>query len=265
MSTGASPLGIEIEGMTRIKLGNGEIAYLESCVPDHDLWLSRLMNEVPWSPERVMLYGKERVLRRQTCNYGDDYDYNKLAKPAIPLAGPVLELTMMLNERTGRVFTQVALNLYPDGETGIGLHHDKRHPLTVAAISFGAERIMGFAPKGGKKVDTSLPTIKLASGSLLLFTDAVNENFKHTIIEDKSVRGPRSALNTSLPADPRKGHPLQDYIQWRCGHCSRANRKTRGDCICRIRQLPRRLCCCLSRGFRIAIEGFGGETGSVFL
>jgi hypothetical protein len=52
---------------------------------------------------------------------------------------------------------------------------------------------MGFAPKGAK-LDKSLPMVPLASGSLLLFSDAVNENYKHTIIEDKSVRGPRISV-----------------------------------------------------------------------
>ena len=36
--------------------------------------------------------------------------------------------------------------------------------------------------------------VPLASGSLLLFSDIINENFKHTIIEDKSVRGQRISV-----------------------------------------------------------------------
>ncbi len=140
-----------------------------------------------------MLYGKPLVLRRETCNFGDDYDYNPNAKPAIEWVGPVLELKNRLEAITGRVFTQCACNLYPDGATGIGLHHDKRHPLTIASFSFGAVRTVGFAPKGGK-LDKTLPTISLASGSLVLFTDEVNENYKHTIIEDKAVNQPRISV-----------------------------------------------------------------------
>ncbi len=184
---------MQIEGMTSIKLGSSELLYAESWLANADQWFERLKNEVPWSAETVRMYGKPLVLRRETCNYGDDYDYNANAKPAIEWGGPVLELKSMLERLTGRAFTQCACNLYPDGETGIGLHHDKRHPLLVASISFGAVRTMGFAPKGGK-LDKSLPMVPLAPGSLLLFSDAVNENFKHAIVGDKSVRGPRISV-----------------------------------------------------------------------
>ena len=192
-SENSLPGRMNIAGGTSIKLGNSEVLYLESLLPDADKWFLRLRDEVPWSPETVKMYGRPLVLRRETCNYGDDYDYNVNAKPAIEWAGPVLDLKKILEELTGRVFTQCACNLYPDGETGIGLHHDKRHPLLVASISFGAVRIMGFAPKGGK-LDKSLPMIPLASGSLVLFTDAINENFKHTIVEDRSVQEPRISV-----------------------------------------------------------------------
>jgi alkylated DNA repair dioxygenase AlkB len=189
----ASQAGLKIEGLTSIKLGDGELFYAETWLPNADNWFERLKNEVPWSPETVKMYGKPLVLKRETCNYGEDYDNNVNAKPAIEWAGPVLELKKMLEEASGRVFTQWACNLYPDGETGIGLHHDKRHPLWVASISFGAVRTMGFEPKGGK-LDKSLPMVPLASGSLLLFSQVINENFKHTIVEDKSVRGPRISV-----------------------------------------------------------------------
>jgi alkylated DNA repair dioxygenase AlkB len=206
---------MNIEDMTSIKLGVSELKYGESWQPDADLWFVRLRDEIPWSPETVKMYGKSLVLRRETCNYGEDYDYNVNAKPAVGWGGPVLELKNILEKFTGRVFTQCACNLYPDGDTGIGLHHDKRHPLLVASLSFGAVRTIGFAPKGGK-LDKSLPMIALAAGSLLLFNDAVNENFKHTIVEDKAVLGPRISVtfrefvDTKAPRAAKRSKAL-DY------------------------------------------------------
>jgi alkylated DNA repair dioxygenase AlkB len=198
-----SQAGLNIEGLTSIRLGDAELLYVERWLPDSEQWFEHLKSEVPWSPESVKMYGKPLVLKRETCNFGEDYDYNVNAKPAIEWDGPVLELKKMLEDATGRVFTQCACNLYPDGETGIGLHHDKRHPLLVASISFGAVRTMGFAPKGGK-LDKSLPMVPLASGSLLLFADVINENFKHSIVEDKSVRGPRISVTfREFAADKR--------------------------------------------------------------
>jgi alkylated DNA repair dioxygenase AlkB len=196
---------LQIEGTTSIKIGNGELLYAESWLPDSDQWFERLKTQVPWSPEQVLMFGKPMVLARQTCNFGADYDYNPNAKPAVGWAGPVLELKKMLEKASGRIFTQCACNLYPSGETGIGLHHDKRHPLLIASISFGAVRTIGFAIKGGK-LDKSLPMIPLASGSLLLFTDTVNEHFKHTILEEKSVSGPRISVTfREFPAIEKNG------------------------------------------------------------
>jgi hypothetical protein len=113
-----------------IHLGDGQILYNANWRPEADQRLERLKT-IPWSPESIILYGKRLTLERQTVNYGSDYDYNKLAKTAIEFDGPVLELKHLLEAATGRVFGQCACNYYPRGEIGIGLHHDKRHPLLI--------------------------------------------------------------------------------------------------------------------------------------
>ncbi len=171
-----------------IKLGNGELTYVENFATEPE-WFERLMKELPWTPEKVKIRGKDRILRRQTVNYGADYHYNPRAKAAIPFGpGPVLELKQRLEALTGgEVYSQCACNLYPDGKTGIGVHHDKEHPILIASISFGAQRVMAFAPKGAEKHDPTLPMLPLKSGSVVLFSDAVNEVYKHAILEDKST------------------------------------------------------------------------------
>jgi alkylated DNA repair dioxygenase AlkB len=154
----ATIMATDMESMTIIPLGNSELRYEDYWLLDAERWYNRLRTEMPWSPEKIKMYGRPLVLKRETVNYGDDYDYNPDAKPAVAWSGPALELKELLEEFTGRVFTQCACNYYPDGATGIGLHHDKKHPKLIASISFGAVRTMGFAPKGGK-LDKSLPMI----------------------------------------------------------------------------------------------------------
>jgi hypothetical protein len=143
-----SQAGLKIEGLTSIRLGDAELLYADAWLSDADQWFERLKKEVPLSPETIKMYGKPLVLRRETCNYGEDYDYNINAKPAIEWAGAVLELKKMLEDATGRVFTQCACNLYPDGETGIGLHHDKRHPLLVAVDQLRSHAHNGLRSEG---------------------------------------------------------------------------------------------------------------------
>jgi hypothetical protein len=57
---------------------------------------------------------------------------------------------------------------------------------------------MGWARFGDKKYkiqpDPSLPLIALKHGSLVLFDRAVNAEFKHTILKDKTVTDSRISL-----------------------------------------------------------------------
>src|SRR5208282_1612417 len=52
-----SQSGLKIEGLTSIKLGDGELLYAETWLPDADQWFELLKTEVPWSPETVKMYG----------------------------------------------------------------------------------------------------------------------------------------------------------------------------------------------------------------
>jgi alkylated DNA repair dioxygenase AlkB len=178
-----------------IKVGESAVLYLPAFVPDPEGWYERLAG-MPWSPEEIMMYGKNLTLKRQTINYGDGYDYNPNAKVALPWSdGPVLQLKKLLETATSRTVTQCACNLYPDGGTVIGVHHDKRNPILIASLSFGDERQMGFCRHGKDndkktptdRIDKKLPMVTLAPGSLLLFTNEFNDRYKHGLAPSKSL------------------------------------------------------------------------------
>jgi alkylated DNA repair dioxygenase AlkB len=183
----------------RCSLGEGELIYVPHYVPDPDLRLQE-SQDIKFSPEHIKIYGRDLVLERQTANYGIPYDYNPNAKrPYEWEEGTVLELRKKLEIDTGMNIVQCACNLYPTGDTIISLHQDKRHPKYIASISLGSVRKMAWARKGdpvykNEKYDPSLPILELEPGSLVLFSNAVNEEFKHMITRDASVTIPRVSI-----------------------------------------------------------------------
>ena len=201
----------------KIPVGDLFVLYVEHWLPDPEGWWSRL-KDLAWSAEEVKMYGKALKLKRQTANYGDNYGYNPNAKPGLPWpdSGPVMDIKKMLEEVTGKAFTQCACNLYEDGKIVIGAHHDKRNPSLIASVSFGAERKMGFCEHSHNTIDKTLPLITLAPGSLVLFDSTFNSKYKHGIVEDKTISEPRISMTYRVfDAVPVRGGTMLDSYEHR--------------------------------------------------
>jgi alkylated DNA repair dioxygenase AlkB len=176
-----------------IPVGESAVLYIANLCPDPEGWMEQLLT-LPWSPERLKMYGKQLELKRETIHYGVAYDFNPESKPPLQWDDKVLILRDLLTETTGIEHEQCACNLYPDGMTNIGCHHDKQHPVSVTSASFGAYRQMGFRVGEGADVDRSLPLITLEPGSLLLFSGDFNTKYKHGLLTDKAVKEPRISI-----------------------------------------------------------------------
>lgn len=82
------------------------------------------------------------------------------------------------------------VQVYPDGETGIGWHEDKGKPEIIASLSLGAEREFAFG-SGLASRCTEVERMLLAHGSLLLIPEATNSHLKHRLPPSKRVKEPR--------------------------------------------------------------------------
>jgi len=160
-----------------------------------------LLRSAPWEAERVTLYGKTHVTKRQTCAFGDD------TSPAFHYAGvtrfarawpPALKAVRDLLVREFKVpedmHPNYALcNLYEDGRAGIGWHADKIGDLVpgsaIYSLSLGAERDFQFKPIGGSGGETT--TLSLPSGSLLTMSLALQKTHKHAVPVRKGVKNVR--------------------------------------------------------------------------
>jgi alkylated DNA repair dioxygenase AlkB len=152
------------------------------------------------------MYGKENTIERQTVDYGLPYSYNKTAKPSVEWETLPAEIRNQLERQLGITLPQCAGNRYASPNAYIGLHRDKNtviggesvEPRYIISLSLGSARKMVFVPKEvGMKASTVESMSKLRDalvfdllpGSLVLFSNAVNKNWKHAIPQDKKASG----------------------------------------------------------------------------
>ena len=150
----------------------------------------RLIAEIPWRSDELILFGKPITTRRQVAWFGDkpyDYHYSNSKKTAIPWTEQLQELKSIVEQKTGESYNSCLLNLYPSGDTGMGWHSDDERELirngSIASLSFGAERKFVFRHKQTlEKVE-----ILLENGSLLEMKDEIQGNWQHSLPPSKKV------------------------------------------------------------------------------
>jgi len=168
-----------------------------------------------FSPEVVTMFQKASVLKRQTVDYGLTYSYNPTAKASIEWEPLAVRYRQRLERQFKIDFPQCACNEYANRLAYIGPHHDKstsvngvrQEPLVIASISLGAMRRMVLIPPG-VNLKHMQPTvnwlskrpgavvIELEPGSLIVFTNAFNRRWTHSIPKDlkQLVTGKRISL-----------------------------------------------------------------------
>ena len=91
-------------------------------------------------------------------------------------------------------FNSCLLNLYHNGNEGMGWHSDDEKPLgknnTIASLSFGAERKFSFKHKQTKQT----VSLVLEHGSLLIMKDSTQSNWLHSLPKSKNITQPRINL-----------------------------------------------------------------------
>jgi len=191
-----------------------ELHYFPHWIEDPEAVFSEA-EKMSFSDEVVFMYAKANVIRRRTVDYGLAYSYNKTAKPSIEWESLPWALKQMLEQQFGIGWPQCACNEFVDHEAYIGPHHDKatlvgdekREPLFIASISLGAMRRMVLTPPGANLKGVAITVsglskvpgsriIELAPGSLIVFSNAFNSTWKHSIPKDLKalVSGKRISL-----------------------------------------------------------------------
>ena len=175
----------------------GQIFSAQECAD----WFEILMNNIAWQQDEVIIFGKKIITARKMQWYAAtevEYEYSKVKRTARIFTEELVRLKSIVEEKTGATFNSCLLNLYHDGDEGMGWHSDSEsslvHNAPITALSFGAERKMLFKNKASKEN----VSVFLENGSLLLMGKDSQTNWLHSIPKTKKVSKPRISLTFRL-------------------------------------------------------------------
>lgn len=171
----------------------GSIFRPEEAV-DH---FTSLLEKTPWKNDEAIIFGKHFVTKRQVAWYGDEpyvYRYSGGIKTALYWTDKLRHLKTVVEKCLKTKFNSCLLNLYHNGQVGMGWHSDNEKVLgdtpTLASLSFGAERKFSFRHKYTKQTCSLL----LENGSLLVMKDATQTYWQHSLPKSQKVHSPRINL-----------------------------------------------------------------------
>ena len=177
----------------------GVVNYYDRIISASDSYqyLERLLNNILWKNDEVVIYGKRITTKRKMAWYGDKpykYTYSNTTKTALPWNDDLVALKLLIEQQTGETFNSCLLNLYHDGSEGMSWHCDSEEELekhsAIASLSLGAERKFSFKHKQNKdKV-----SLFLQSGSLLIMKGETQKNWLHSLPPTKTINSPRVNL-----------------------------------------------------------------------
>lgn len=105
----------------------------------------------------------------------------------MPWTRELVNLKQIVEKLSNTRYNSCLLNLYHDGNEGIGWHSDDEKSIednsSIASVSFGAERKFSFKHKQSKKIISVL----LEHGSLLLMKDTTQKNWLHSIPKSRKI------------------------------------------------------------------------------
>ncbi len=178
---------------------DGTVDYYPNMLTHNEAnrYFELLSQKIVWENDDVIIFGKHIVAKRKVAWYGDSdylYTYSNTTKQALAWIKELLELKQMVEKLTETKFNSCLLNLYHNGNEGIGWHSDDEESLepnsTIASLSLGAERKFSFKHKQNKETIS----LVLEHGSLLIMKDNTQTNWVHSLPKSNKITGPRINL-----------------------------------------------------------------------
>ncbi len=193
-----TPLDNVVSSQTIINK-DGIAIYTDSLIPAEksEFFLLQLSKNIQWKNDESVIFGKHYITRRKTAWYGDrpfNYTYSKIKRTALPWTNELLEIKHIVENNESTKFNSCLLNLYHDGDDGMGWHSDNEKELkknsVIASVSLGAERKFSFKHKKNKE-NTDLI---LGNGSLLVMKEQIQTHWMHQLPKSKKISEPRINL-----------------------------------------------------------------------
>ena len=158
---------------------------------------SELLNNIAWQQDQIIMFGKAITTKRKVAFYADqniDYTYSSVKKKGLSWTPELLKIKSLIETHTGATYNACLLNLYHNGEEGMGWHSDDEKEIipnsSIASLSIGAERKFAFKHKTTKETVNLI----LENGSLLEMKGPIQQYWWHSLPKTKKVQAPRINL-----------------------------------------------------------------------
>ncbi|MBU3538455.1 alpha-ketoglutarate-dependent dioxygenase AlkB [Polynucleobacter sp. UK-Gri1-W3] len=159
--------------------------------------MGQLQASLKWEPEQLMMFGKLVTTRRKVAWVGDpqcSYTYSGVQKIPQAWTPHLILIKEQLEKISEAEFNSCLLNLYHDGNDGMGWHSDDEKELDplspIASLSLGAQRKFAFRHKKDKETIS----LFLESGSALIMYAPTQKYWQHALLKTKTVTDIRMNL-----------------------------------------------------------------------
>ena len=158
-----------------------------------------LLHTTLWQQDNITVYGKTHLTPRLTAWYGDngaDYTFSGTRMEPYEWTPDLLRIREQLGTVSGVRFNSVLLNLYRNGQDGVGWHRDDEPELgtnpVIASVSFGETRVFQIRHKFRK--DIQKVDIPLTHGSVLVMGGTMQHCWEHQVPKTAKMISPRINL-----------------------------------------------------------------------
>ena len=178
---------------------DGSAQYLPEVLSDVHAanLMDQLQTSLAWESDQLILFGKKITTRRKVAWVGDSdcsYTYSGVKKSPQAWTPELLSIKQEMEELAQSEFNSCLLNLYHDGDDGMGWHSDDEKELDasapIASLSLGAQRKFAFRHKEDK---TTIP-VYLENASVLIMHSPTQKFWQHALLKSKKVSTPRMNL-----------------------------------------------------------------------
>ena len=156
-----------------------------------------LNKTIDWREDQLVMFGRLITTKRKVAWIGDagcSYTYSGVQKFPQAWTTELLEIKHQVETLANVRFNSCLLNLYHDGNEGMGWHSDDEKELDplapIASVSFGGVRKFAFKHRQDK---TNI-SLFLENGSVLLMQSPTQEFWQHSLTKTKRTVGPRINL-----------------------------------------------------------------------
>lgn len=183
----------------RIDLVDAELYYHRDFIAQPQRCYQRLLEEVQWRQDTIMMYGRPVKIPRLNAWYGDadaDYSYSGLQLAPLPWTPTLQSIREAVEAHLNQRFNSVLANLYRDGNDSVAWHSDDEPELgpapLIASVSLGEARTFQLRHRRNKAL--GIHRMVLQPGSLLVMRGETQRFWHHQVPKQRAVTAGRINL-----------------------------------------------------------------------